>query len=327
MLWESLYRRPGRTIMREHVTLGRLAIVAGLLLIGAGLLLPADASESDAPGNHGTIKINDRDVDQPGNDPHVGCVFQVDFYGFDAEVPVVMVFEAVPPTGDEVLHTESGVLDDDDASGGGSPAGLDGSFTIDLSAALASFEPHQMQGHHLKLTVTVDDGNTQGAQTKSKTFWVTDCGTTTTTTTTEPESTTTTEPESTTTEPESTTTEPESTTTEPESTTTEPESTTTEPESTTTEPESTTTEPESTTTEAEVIDSTTEPGGSTGPTSDQQDPDGPVDQGPEVLSSSDDDLPGTGFDSRYVWAGVVALIAGIALELAAYRRGRSPEVS
>jgi hypothetical protein len=314
--------------MREHVTLGRLAIVAGLLLIGAGLLLPADASESDAPGNHGTIKINDRDVDQPGNDPHVGCVFQVDFYGFDAEVPVVMVFEAVPPTGDEVLHTESGVLDDDDASGGGSPAGLDGSFTIDLSAALASFEPHQMQGHHLKLTVTVDDGNTQGAQTKSKTFWVTDCGTTTTTTTTEPESTTTTEPESTTTtEPESTTTEPESTTTEPESTTTEPESTTTEPESTTTEPESTTTEPESTTTEAEVIDSTTEPGGSTGPTSDQQDPDGPVDQGPEVLSSSDDDLPGTGFDSRYVWAGVVALIAGIALELAAYRRGRSPEVS
>ena len=292
--------------MREHVTLGRLAIVAGLLLIGAGLLLPADASESDAPGNHGTIKINDRDVDQPGNDPHVGCVFQVDFYGFDAEVPVVMVFEAVPPTGDEVLHTESGVLDDDDASGGGSPAGLDGSFTIDLSAALASFEPHQMQGHHLKLTVTVDDGNTQGAQTKSKTFWVTDCGTTTTTTTTEPESTT---------------------TTEPESTTTEPESTTTEPESTTTEPESTTTEPESTTTEAEVIDSTTEPGGSTGPTSDQQDPDGPVDQGPEVLSSSDDDLPGTGFDSRYVWAGVVALIAGIALELAAYRRGRSPEVS
>ena len=174
MLWESLYRRPGRTIMREHVTLGRLAIVAGLLLIGAGLLMPADASESDAPGNHGTIKINDRDVDQPGNDPHVGCVFQVDFYGFDAEVPVVMVFEAVPPTGDEVLHTESGVLDDDDASGGGSPAGLDGSFTIDLSAALASFEPHQMQGHHLKLTVTVDDGNTQGAQTKSKTFWVTD---------------------------------------------------------------------------------------------------------------------------------------------------------
>ena len=36
------------------------------------------------PGNNGTIKIDDVPFDDhPNNEPHVGCVFQVDFYGYD----------------------------------------------------------------------------------------------------------------------------------------------------------------------------------------------------------------------------------------------------
>lgn len=36
------------------------------------------------PGNNGTIKVDDLPFDDhPDNEPHVGCTFQADFYGFD----------------------------------------------------------------------------------------------------------------------------------------------------------------------------------------------------------------------------------------------------
>ncbi len=40
------------------------------------------------PGNNGTIKIDGAAFDDaPNNEPHVGCTFQVDFYGFDEGRP------------------------------------------------------------------------------------------------------------------------------------------------------------------------------------------------------------------------------------------------
>src|SRR4029453_11982527 len=36
------------------------------------------------PGNNGTVKIDGVAFDDhPNNEPHVGCIFQVDFYGYD----------------------------------------------------------------------------------------------------------------------------------------------------------------------------------------------------------------------------------------------------
>lgn len=169
-------------VHRHHT--GRVLMIIGIALVGIAMAGPVNADPVGAPpGNNGTIKIDGTDVDShPDNEPHVGCVFQVDFYGYEAGVPVSMKFEVQPPTGDAVIHEESGTLDDDDATGGGSEAGLDGEFTIDLTDALGDYVPQPNQGYHVKLTITADDGNPEGAQLKHKVFWVTDCGGATTTT-------------------------------------------------------------------------------------------------------------------------------------------------
>jgi hypothetical protein len=91
-------------------------------------------------------------------------------------------------------------IGEDSNDGGGSEDGHDASQDYDLSDALASIEPHPVQGWHVKLTIHAD--GSQGADTKYKVFWVTGCETPPTTeppgsTTTVPESTTTTEPGST----------------------------------------------------------------------------------------------------------------------------------
>jgi len=161
---------------RKRVGIG--AIVAGLTLAGFGTFAPTANAQDSPAGNNGTIKIDGVDFDiHPDNEPHPGCVFQVDFYGFDALTDVAIVFEAQPPTGGfEEIYTENGALDDDDHSRGGSEGGLDGAFTIDLSDELASSEPHPNQGYHVKLTITADDHDETGAQSKHKVFWVEGCG-------------------------------------------------------------------------------------------------------------------------------------------------------
>jgi LPXTG-motif cell wall-anchored protein len=150
---------------------------AGLLAVMAG---PAGATQQDPPGNNGTVKIDGEAFDDhPNNEPHVGCVFQVDFYGFDEgeDLNATVLFEAWPPTGDrEDLLTDE-VAIGEDAAGGGTD--LDASATYDLTDALAAFTPHPQQGWHVKLTVHAD--GSQGADTKHKVFWVSGCGAGTTT--------------------------------------------------------------------------------------------------------------------------------------------------
>ena len=53
------------------------------------------------PGNNGTVKIDGVEFDtHPDNEPHVGCVFQVDWYGFDeGDLFSHVTFEVHPPTG------------------------------------------------------------------------------------------------------------------------------------------------------------------------------------------------------------------------------------
>ena len=163
----------------------RLAVLAGVLV--AGLAVPQLAwAGPNPPGNNGTVKIDDVPFDDhPNNEPHVGCVFQVDFYGYDeGDLNATVTFEAHPPTtragDDQVLLTDTVFIGEDDNSGGGSEAGLDASATYTLD--LTGIEPHPVQGFHVKLTVNAE--GSQGADVKHKVFWVTGCGSSPTTTTT-----------------------------------------------------------------------------------------------------------------------------------------------
>ncbi len=175
------------------------ALAAGVL--GAGLVwvlpgaLPGAGAEPNPPGNNGTVKIDGTEFDDhPDNEPHVGCVFQVDFYGFDeGELFSDVTFEVQPPTGMETVLEDNVFIGEDDNSGGGSEAGLDASETYDLSTVLQGFEPHPQQGWHVKLTLNSD--GSQGADVKHKVFWVSDCETppTTSSSTTEAPTTSTSE--------------------------------------------------------------------------------------------------------------------------------------
>jgi hypothetical protein len=238
--------------------LGRRRAVVGLVIggFGAGALfwaLPGNAGAGPGqPGNNGTVKIDGEEFDtHPANEPHVGCVFQVDFYGYDEGDPNADVtFHVWPPTGGMVTILEDAVfIGQDDNSGGGSEAGLDAEATYDLTAWLADSQPHPQQGWHVKLTVNAD--GSQGADVKHTRFWGSGCEapsptTTTTVPTTTTEATTTTTASSTTTESpgttESTTTAPTPTTTD-EPPTTVPTPTTTEAPTTTVPPPTTTTSP------------------------------------------------------------------------------------
>jgi hypothetical protein len=154
-------------------------------LVTMGLAGPAVA-QADPPGNNGTVKIDGEAFDDhPDNEPHVGCVFQVDFYGFDAgDLEATVLFEAIPPTAGDAVPPGAGteLLSDvvpigEDAAGGGTD--LDASRTYDLTAALAGIEPQAQQGWHVQLTVHAE--GSQGADTKFKVFWVSGCGSTSTT--------------------------------------------------------------------------------------------------------------------------------------------------
>jgi hypothetical protein len=140
------------------------------------LALAAPAAAQNPPGNNGTVKIDAQPFDNhPDNQPHVGCNFEVDFYGFDSDAIANVIFELHPPTAaDQTLTVTEGEsqvpLGGTDNQGGGSEAGLDASEEYTLSFTGA---PHAQQGYHVKLTIHAP--GMQGADVKHKVFWVTGC--------------------------------------------------------------------------------------------------------------------------------------------------------
>ena len=212
-------------------------MLVGAVCLVASIPGQAGAQAGGPPGNNGTVKIDGEEFDDhPDNEPHVGCVFQVDFYGYDeGDLFADVTFKVQPPTGNEVILEDTDIfIGEDDNSGGGSEAGLDASKTYDLTSLLAAFEPHPQQGWHVKLTVNAD--GSQGADVKHKVFWVTGCETPPTTSTTSSTTSTTEKPTTTTSSTTSTTNRrpPESTTTTTEKPTTTTSSTTTTTEEPTT---------------------------------------------------------------------------------------------
>lgn len=158
-----------------HVRKPLLALAgATVVAVLVGTMTAGSASAVNPPGNNGTIKIDRLEFDNaPDNQPHVGCTFQVDFYGYDeGNLNAKVTFEAQPPTGPaKVVLTDTVFIGEDDNSGGGSEAGLDASreYMLDLTG----LTPHPKQGYHIYLTINAD--GSQGANVKHKVFWVTGC--------------------------------------------------------------------------------------------------------------------------------------------------------
>jgi hypothetical protein len=207
--------------MPHRKVMARTVWLVGLLAILLTVAIPQIAGAASNPaGNNGTIKVDREPFDDvPDNQPHVGCTFQVDFYGFDeGDLNAEVTFTAHPPTGDQqVLLTDTVFIGQDDNSGGGSEAGLDASKTYTLD--LTGIEPHPNQGVHVELTINAE--GSQGADTKYKVFWVTGCETPPTTSTTVGQTTTTVGATTTTAVGQTTTTAGASTTTAGETTTSE----------------------------------------------------------------------------------------------------------
>ena len=147
---------------------------AGLTVAALAASLAIAAPVSAAPGNNGTIKIDGEEFENlPNNEPHVGCEFEVDFYGYDeGDLNATVTFEAIAPTAGGTLLTDTVFIGEDDASGGGSEAGHDASAPYTLTFP-NDIVPHPQQGYHVKLTINAD--GSKGADVKHKVFWVVPC--------------------------------------------------------------------------------------------------------------------------------------------------------
>ena len=151
----------------------RMRQVAALAMVG--LLMAVGGSAIAAPpGNNGTVKIDGLPFDSyPDNEPHVGCDFQVDFYGYEqGNFFATVTFIVQPPTGRNIVLETDSVFIGEDAAGGGTD--LDGSGTYNLEPELQMFMAHVNQGYHIKLKVNAP--HSIGKDTKYKVFWVTGCG-------------------------------------------------------------------------------------------------------------------------------------------------------
>ena len=172
--------------------LGIVAVVLGATASSAF----AAPNPSTGPGNNGTVKIDSIPVDDTtsGNQPHVGCPFGLDWYGYDANARTSVEFRIWnPSTGSagrqlltaDVYDPTSGAflgqssndtftLDADGPAGGGSEAGWDGARSYDLTPGLLQYgERAGDRGYHVKVTIRTT--TSRGADVKHKVFWTDAC--------------------------------------------------------------------------------------------------------------------------------------------------------
>jgi hypothetical protein len=92
----------------------RLSWLGVLSLVSAALFVPTTTVLATAPGNNGTVKIEDSvdPKEEPANDPHV-CQFDIKFFFADPVQAGDWRIESWPPTGDGTVVL-SGTYDTDD---------------------------------------------------------------------------------------------------------------------------------------------------------------------------------------------------------------------
>jgi hypothetical protein len=157
-----------------------LAVPAVAALLLAVIAAPTMAA-SDPPGSNGTVKVSGKNVDGiPDNEPHQGCTFNVEFYGFDqggnliatASFTVLLNGGAEGPT----FTFPEVWIGEDPASGAGTVDGIDASRNYNLNEELYPYvdASNPNQGVHVRLTVHAE-GVADSVATKQKTFWATGC--------------------------------------------------------------------------------------------------------------------------------------------------------
>lgn len=157
---------------------------AAIVLLAAGPAAAADRAGTDGgppsghnpPGNNGTVFVHDRTGDlTPHEDPHVGCTFAIDLFGFDQGQTLQLSLAGQAPTGRGQSVTlppdEATATSPDDA--GGAAHDFDAEVAVDASALdLSVLGPPAAQGYHVMLTVTTGQPGPNGV--KHKVFWI-DC--------------------------------------------------------------------------------------------------------------------------------------------------------
>jgi hypothetical protein len=146
------------------------------------------AGGDQPPGNNGTIKVHRTDTDQQdhANEPHVGCEFSVEFFGFDGYANTSeMSFSLWSPTQPDqpTMYTRHVDLTVDNRVNG-AEWDHEETFTAAQIIGTNDVEPQAQQGYHVKLTVETDDSAPQGATVKHKVFWMQPCETGASTSTT-----------------------------------------------------------------------------------------------------------------------------------------------
>ncbi len=155
-----------------------LTLVVALALLGMTSVIAFAKPSKNPPGANGTVKIDGVDFDShPDNEPHIGCVFEVDFYGFDQGAYQAEVnFQVWPPSGQfrtiDPLERDFSVFVGEDPAGGGTD--LDAQMVYDLNMDVFASERHPQQGFHVKVTVLAPGADGKIAK-KSKVFWLEDC--------------------------------------------------------------------------------------------------------------------------------------------------------
>ncbi|MGH3486957.1 MAG: hypothetical protein ACRDP8_03415 [Actinopolymorphaceae bacterium] len=181
-------------------SIGTLALGLLLAVIGALLVVQPASADHQASGANGSVKIDAAPVDDdPSNEPHVPCSFDLQFFGFDpgpgtnAAVVTFNVWAPTNPNPPVVSPLPDKGRLSFDFTGGNDPSNvLNHAETYELDTT--GLEPHPEQGFHIKVDVTVTDAGGKVAFHKYKVFWVAPCATPTPTPTPEPTETPTPEP-------------------------------------------------------------------------------------------------------------------------------------
>src|SRR3954453_4449155 len=126
-----------RDLRLRSVVGASVAAVAACAVMAGGAF-----AGGNPPGANGTVKIDGQPFDTaPDNQPHVGCVFQVDFYGFDkGNYNADVTFTIQPPSGKGRVIRGDGVSVGEAKPGGGRD--LDAERTYDLNMDVFSWERH-----------------------------------------------------------------------------------------------------------------------------------------------------------------------------------------
>jgi hypothetical protein len=157
---------------RSRLTVAIAIVSAGLLAMGAAWVSMSASAAPNPPGNNGTIKIEEEPLtDQPNNEPHVDCLFLVEFRGYDeGDLSATVTFELQAPTlgGTLTVTGNTNPLIGGDPAGGANDLDASEEYRLDFGGP-----PHPIQGYHVKVTVHAE--GSIGADTKYKVFWVQPC--------------------------------------------------------------------------------------------------------------------------------------------------------